>query len=61
MCNEDRYLVTILANENTKGLALNGNNLSTIQAEHEFLLARNQEFIVLEVDDINKTATVLLI
>lgn len=56
-CNKELTFET----DNIKGLALNGNNLSTIQAEHEFLLACNQEFIVLEVDDINKTATVLLI
>ena len=29
--------------------------------EHEYLLPRNQECIVLEVDHVNKTAKILLI
>ena len=64
--NPDRYMVKIYAPEGQKGIAMNakmsdGNRLGFYSHEHEFLLPRDQEFQVIDVDHFNKQATILLI
>ena len=56
-----KYYIEIFANKNTKGLALNDDRINGLTYEHEYLLSRNQEYQVLEVDHINKTVKVLLV
>lgn len=59
----ERYKLEILAPEGTKGIAMNDktNFPGTWTKEHEYLLPRNQECIVLDVNHINQTAKILLI
>ena len=60
-----RYKLKILAPKGQKGIAMNAKNdgvrLTSNTHEHEFLLPKNQEFIVLEVDHFNREAVILLI
>ena len=63
--DDGRYMLKILAPKGQKGIAMNAKNngqkFTTYSHEHEYLLPRNQEFQVLEVDHLNKTATILLL
>lgn len=63
--DDGRYMLKILAPKGQKGIAMNAKNngqkFTTYSHEHEYLLPRNQEFHVLEVDHLNKTATILLL
>ena len=60
-------MLKILAPEGQKGIAMNAKNdgvrltATSNTHEHEFLLPKNQKFIVLEVDYFHHEATILLI
>lgn len=58
---EDGYLIKVYAPKGTKGLMVNAPSLAHDFPEHEYLLGKGQKYIVLDVDDVNKTATVKLI
>ena len=53
----DKYKIKIKAPKGTKGVCIS----YAEDEEHEFLLGRNQKFIVEEIDTVKKTATVRLI
>lgn len=53
----EKYKVKIKAPKGTKGVCI----AYAEEEEHEFLLGRNQRFIVEEIDTVNKTATIRLI
>ena len=55
------YLIKVYAPEGTKGLCVNSPNLAWEYPEHEYLLGPNQKYIVLDVDDENRTASIKLI
>lgn len=55
------YMIKIYAPEGTKGMCVNTDDLSYLYPEHEFLLGPNQKYIVLGVDDENRTASIKLI
>ena len=56
----NRYMITVYAPKGTKGCMVNAKNLRPIP-EHEYLLDKGQKYIVLDVDDNHKTASILLI
>ena len=53
----EKYKVKIKAPKGTKGVCIQ----YAEEEEHEFLLGRNQRFIVEDIDTVNKTATIRLI
>lgn len=53
----EKYKIKIKAPKGTKGFCV----AYAEQEEHEFLLGRNQKFMVEEIDTVNKTATIRLI
>lgn len=54
------YNITVYAPKGTKGINCNAPSLSEYP-EHEYLINKGQKYIVLNVDDNNKTASILLI
>ncbi len=63
--DDGRYMLKILAPKGQKGVAMNAKNdgvrITHLTHEHEFLLPKNQKFQVLEVDHVEKTATIVLL
>ena len=57
----DGYLIKIYAPKGTKGLMVNAPSLASDFPEHEYLLGKGQKYIVLDVDDAERTATIKLI
>ncbi len=57
----ERYMIKIYAPEGTKGCMVNAPSLAHYVTEHEYLLGSGQKYIVLDVDDDKKTATIKLI
>lgn len=53
----EKYKIKIKAPKGTKGVCIS----YAEEEEHEFLIGRNQKFIVEEIDTVNKTATIRLI
>ena len=53
----EKYKIKIKAPKGTKGFCIKNSELD----EHEFLLGREQRFMVEEIDTVNKTATIRLI
>ena len=53
----EKYKIKIKAPKGTKGVCVT----YAEEEEHEFLLGRNQKFMVEKVDTVNKTATIRLI
>lgn len=53
-------LIQILAPKGTKGIASNDPNFNTVWDAHEFVLARNTGFTVLDIDYDNMVATIVL-
>ena len=61
---EDRWLVEIYCKQGQKGFAMNGLNgkgFTKYPEEHEYLLPRNQKYIVISKDTKNQRAKILLI
>ena len=56
-----RYDITVYAPKGTKGAMVNAPSLSSNFPEHEYLLNKGQKYIVLDVNDDAKTASILLI
>ena len=56
---EDKYLMRIYAPKGTRGVVLTEDN-SLADWQSEFLLDKNQKYIVLSQDDANKTVDILL-
>ena len=59
--NPNRYMITVYAPKGTKGCMVNAPSLSHTFPEHEYLLNKGQKYIVLDVNDNDKTASILLI
>ena len=57
--SENRYMMKIYAPKGTKGVVLD-NNLTGRDFQSEFLIGRNQRYIILNQDDSNKTVEILL-
>lgn len=55
------YSITIYAPKGSKGCLTNAETLSKEFPEHEYLLGKGQKYIVLDVDDNKRTATIKLI
>ena len=53
-------LIQILAPKGTKGIVSNDPNFNTVWDAHEFVLARNTGFTVLDIDYDNMVATIVL-
>lgn len=61
---EDRWLVEVYGKQGQKGICMNGKNgngFTDYPHEHEYLLPRNQKYIIIEKNDANHTAKILLI
>lgn len=55
------YMITVYAPKNTKGINCNAPSLAEKYPEHEYLIGANQKYIVLNVNDVNHTATIKLV
>ena len=61
---ENRWLVEVHAKEGQKGVCMNaknGNGFTKFPEEHEYLLPRNQKYVIIEKDIETHTAKILLI
>lgn len=61
---DDRWLVEVYAKKGQKGIAMNapqGNGFTTYPEEHEYLLPRNQKYVIIEKNEADHTAKILLI
>lgn len=56
----NRYMIKIYAPKGTKGCNVDAPSLSHLY-EHEYLMDKNQKYVVLNVNDDDKTASILLI
>ena len=61
---QDRWLVEVHAKEGHKGVCMNaknGNGFTEYPHEHEYLLPRNQKYVIIEKNVETHTAKILLI
>lgn len=62
--SQDRWLVEVYAKEGQKGVCMNaknGNGFTNYPDEHEYLLPRNQKYVIIEKNVETHTAKILLI
>lgn len=57
----NRYMIDVYVDEGFKGAMVNAPSLSKRFPEHEFLIDKNTRYIVVDVDDVNKTAKIKLL
>ena len=58
--NPNRWAILIMADEGSNGVRLN-NQFNALTDEREWMLARNQEFDVVEFDKTNRTMLIRLV
>lgn len=61
MGSSEKYMLTVYSPKGTKGCMVNAPSLRNEFGGHEYLLNKGQKYIVLAVDDVEKTATIKLI
>lgn len=57
----NRYMIDVYVDEGYKGAMVNAPSLASRFPEHEYLINKGSRYIVLEVDDENKTAKIKLL
>lgn len=58
---EDEYLIEVYAPKGTKGIVVNDGRFHKHTSSHEYTLAPGQEYVLVDIDRVNKTAKILLI
>ena len=58
---EGEYLMEVYAPKGTKGVVVNDGRFHKHSSSHEYTLKPGQEYVILEIDRVNKKAKILLL